>query len=235
MADEYVDLMASLPALGPMLAARYAPINRVRLQSRLRQLRPEHQAELAAVVDLLAWRRLPLAGTDSDLVRRARRIIPTLENAMLATLAGERLELRTLIAALRRREQGEDSPPGDPDWGYGRFVHMIAANWRDPDFGLSRRYPFVLSARELLKKDDVRGFERLVLEAAWRQAERHAIGHTFNFEAVALYLVRWNLLDRWIRYDAEAAAARFDTLVDAALQSAAPAFKQAGLTLEDTP
>ena len=232
--DEYVTLMASLPALGPVLAARYAPINRVRLQSRLRQLRPGHLAELQAAADLLAWGRLPLTGADADLVRRARRTIPNLSNPTLAAIAAERMELRTVIAALRRRRHGQDSPPEDPDWGYGRFVRTIAANWREPDLGVGRRYPFVTAARDLLQKDDVRGFERLVLETAWQQAERHADGHCFDFEAVALYLIRWNLLDRWVRYDAEAAAARFDTLVTSALEAGAPVLEEAGLTMEPT-
>ena len=65
--DEYVTLMASLPALGPMLVARHAPINRVRLEARLKQLRPEHLAELTTVAELLAWSRLPLTGTDDEL------------------------------------------------------------------------------------------------------------------------------------------------------------------------
>jgi hypothetical protein len=35
-----------------------------------------------------------------------------------------------------------------------------------------------------------------------------------------MYLVRWELLERWTRYDAEAAAARFSSLVDDALAAA---------------
>ena len=38
-------------------------------------------------------------------------------------------------------------------------------------------------------------------------------------------MVRWILLDRWTRYDAEAAAARFDQLVDDALDAAPASLK----------
>jgi len=69
--EYYITLMASLPALGPMLAAKHAPINRIRLESRLRQLRPEHRNELQSVADLLAWHRLPLNGVDAEFVRQA--------------------------------------------------------------------------------------------------------------------------------------------------------------------
>ena len=101
--EHYITLMASLPALGPMLAAKHAPINRVRLETRLRQLRPDDLKQLHAVGDLLAWHRLPISGTDDQLVRRARRVIPALESETLAHLARNRMELRTLVAALRRR------------------------------------------------------------------------------------------------------------------------------------
>ncbi len=218
--EDYIQLMASLPALGPILAARYPPINRARLQARLRQLRPEHQVELQKVADLLDWSRLPLRADDREIVLRARRVIPTLASPTLAELARDQLELRTLVAALRRRQAGAEAPPSDPDWGYGRFVKRIAENWRDPGFGVVRRFPFVLRARALLEARDASGFERIVLEAAWREADRLALGHVFDFEAVALYVVRWMLLDRWTRYDAQAAAARFAALVDAALAGA---------------
>src|SRR5208283_385274 len=53
---EYVQLMASLPALGPILAAKRAPINRIRLLARLQgMLRPEHFAEIEAAASILAW------------------------------------------------------------------------------------------------------------------------------------------------------------------------------------
>lgn len=217
--DEYVSLMASLPALGPILEARYPPINQVRLTSRLNQLRPEHYAQLMATADLLAWSRLPLDGTDEESVRLAKKLIPNLENPTLAKLARDRMELRTLVAALRRRHLGQDTPSRDTDWGYGRFVRRIEAAWREQDFGVGMSFPWINAARICLEKEDAQGLERILLEQAWKQADRVADGHTFNFEAVALYLTRWSLLHRWTIYDAESAEARFSDLVASALTS----------------
>jgi len=218
--DEYVTLVSSLPALGPVLSAKAPPINRVQLSRRLRMLRPEHRDELEAVADLLNWARLPLTGTDAALVGRARRVIPRLSSPTLATLTRDRLEMRTLVAALRRRHAGAQGPPRDEVWGYGRYLRQIEANWREPDFGVGRIYPWLADARACHDKRDAQGLERVLLEESWRRAVRFAIGHEFDFEAVAIYVVRWNLLDRWTRYDAEAAAARFGVLVDQALASA---------------
>ena len=215
--EAYVTLMASLPALGPILAARHPPINAARLEARLRQLAPAHRAELDALSGLLAWRRQTLEGSDAALVARARRVIPRLSSPTLARLADERLELRTVLAALRRRHAGQDAPAPSEVWGYGRFVRRIRENWREPGLGVARAFPWVLTAREKLAAGESTALERLVLEAAWRQAERRAIGHAFDFEAVALYAVRWKLLERWTRYDAEAATARFRRLTGEAL------------------
>lgn len=230
---EYVTLMASLPALGPMLVARHAPINRVRLQARLKQLRPEHLAELTELGDLLAWSRLPLTTTDAALVRRARIVIPRLSSPTLANLARDRLEIRTVVAALRRRHAGQDAPPLESDWGYGRFVRKITASWREPDFGVGRSFPWINAARECLEKQDAQGLERILLGEAWRSADRVAGGHVFDFEAVALYVVRWTLLSRWTRYDAEAAGSRFGELVEEALASA-PDLINERVTLTET-
>jgi len=219
--DEYVTLMASLPALGPMLAARHAPINSVRLQTRLKQLHPEHLAELTAIADLLDWSRLPLAGTDDELVRRARTVIPTLSSPTVADLARDRMELRTLVSALRRRHAGQEAPSAGVVWGYGRYVRRLVSGWREPDFGLAQSFPWVNAARACLEKQDSRGLERILLEQAWHLTDRVAGGHVFNFEAVVLYVIRWHLLYRWTRYDAEAAAARFGGLVAETLGSLA--------------
>ncbi len=223
---EYVQLVASLPALGPILAAKTAPINRVRLQARLqRMLRPEHRAEIQAAASILDWSCQAMLTTDADIVSHARKIIPTLKSESLRLLVHEQLEQRTVLAALRRRHAGQDAPAAGEIWGYGRYVDRIRAKWREADFGLGRSLKWLLPAKDKLDKADAAGLERILLEAAWRQADRLARAHDFDFEAVALYVVRWDLLDRWTRYDAEAAAARFDALVADALNAAPASLK----------
>jgi len=220
---EYVQLVASLPALGPILAAKTAPINRVRLHARLQQmLRPEHLAEIQAAASLLAWERQALLTTDADFVSHARKVIPTLKSEALRRLVYEDVEQRTVVAALRRRHAERDAPAVGEIWGYGRYVDRIRAKWQEPDFGLGQSLKWVLPAKEKLDKADAAGLERILLDAAWRLADRLVGDHDFDFEAVALYVVRWDLLERWTRYDAEAAAARFGALVADAL-NAAPA------------
>ena len=232
---EYVTLMSSLPALGPVLGAAHAPINRDRLIRRTSVMRPEHQAEIEALAGILAWSRLGLSDTDESVVRDARRVMPKLSSPVLSELLRARLEMRTAVAALRRRHAGEEAPPPSGTlWGFGRHVRQIEARWREPGFGLERVFPWITSARDKLERRDVAGLERLLLEEAWKQSTRLQGGHEFDFEAVALYMVRWHILDRWTRYDAEAAAAHFSELAEAALAAAPPGlFDQSAAGVED--
>lgn len=223
---EYIQLMASLPALGPILAAKIAPINRVRLRTRLQHmLRPDHFAEILAAASLLSWQRQTMLTTDADFLSRARKVIPTLKSETLRQLVHDQLEQRTVLAALRRRHARRDAPTASEVWGYGRYVDRIRANWREPAFSLGQLLKWVLPAKDRLDKSDAAGLERILLEAAWRHADRLVGAHDFDFEAVAFYVVRWDVLDRWTRYDAEAAAARFGALVADALNGAPATLK----------
>lgn len=215
-AEPYIMLMASLPALGTLLSNQAPPINHVRLEQRLTALDPRDRAELEALRSLLSWARLDIGDEDAAFVARAERMIGAVESEALRACASERLEIRTLIAALRRRHRGEDAPAPGTRWGYGRFVETIRAKWAEPDFGVGRTFPWLVPAREKLEAGDAQGLERIVLQTAWDSGARHLAGHEFDFEAVAFYVLRWSLIDRWSRYDATAAATRFTELLDAA-------------------
>jgi hypothetical protein len=223
--DPYVMLVASLPAIGPLLSDKEPPINRTRLFERLNMLAPEDRAELDAMTSVFAWASLDPTESDAEFLERAERIVASVRGEDLRRAAHDRLEIRTLIAALRRRHAGEDAPPDGVRWGYGRFVEQIRANWGAPDFGVGRAFPWVLAAREKLEAGDTVGLERIVLEAAWNSGTRCELGHAFDYEAVVFYALRWSLNERWSRYDADTAGTRFAGLLDAAFVNYEPDFQ----------
>ncbi len=220
--DRYVMLVASLPAIG-LLSEKEPPINSDRLAQRLKMLSPEDHAELTEMGHILAWSRIDTAEDDARFVAQAEAVIGRVRSPTLRDALRDRLEIRTLIAALRRRHGGEEAPAGGTRWGFGRYVEQIRANWGQPDFGVGRIFPWILPAKEKLERGDVAGLERIVLDAAWAAGTRYELGHAFDFEAVALYLVRWSLAERWSRYDAVAASARFEELLHQALEHPARA------------
>jgi len=225
--EPYVMLVASLPHVGTLLSNRTPPINQVRLEQRLKELNPEDRAELEALRSLLSWSRLEIGDDDAAFVTRARQVIEAAHSETLRAAVSERLEIRTLMSALRRRHRGEDAPAPGTIWGYGRYVDTIRANWATPDFGVGRAFPWVIAAKEKLEAGDAQGLERITLQAAWDSGARHTTGHEFDFEAVAAYVLRWSLVERWSRYDATAAATRFTELLNAAFADNAQNFLEA--------
>ncbi|HRY24975.1 MAG: hypothetical protein H6852_09985 [Geminicoccaceae bacterium] len=215
----YVTLMASLPAIR-FLTEKEPPINRQRLMERLKDLPPADQETLRELTEVVSWRFVDTTQDDAAFLARAAALLERIASPTLAAAVRQRLELRTVIAALRRRHAGEDAPPKGVRWGFGPHLERIRASWSLPDLGVAAFYPWLPAAKEALDAGDTVALERLLLETAWQQQARHAEGHEFDFEAVALYMLRWSMADRWARYDADEARRRFAELLDAALADA---------------
>jgi hypothetical protein len=213
----YYMLMASLPALAPLFSEKQTPISRRRLEKRLTMLEPDDARELAAMEDLMHWHRLPLERSDREIVESAERLVPSIRSPLLREVAQWRIELRTVVAALRRRAAGEPAPTTTEKWGYGRWVQTIERNWGRSDFGLSSALPWVEEFHQLIEKGDSLGVERSIGSTVWEYLSRAAVGHYFDFEAVALYVLRWDVIHRWTVYDGQEAQKRFNEMLEEAL------------------
>lgn len=209
--------MASLPYLGELFQAQQTPLSRLKLEARLKMLSDEDAALLQQIQALIRWHYLPLEGTDAAIVAAAERFFQQVQNPLLRETVAFRLELHTLVAALRRRQQGEDVPPIGASWGYGRWVKHIERHWTEPTFQLQGVFPWLPEAHQLLHTEETVALERLLFSYVWHRLGQLGAGHYFDFEAVVIYVLRWDLIDRWVRYDGEAAVERFKTLVDAGI------------------
>jgi len=215
--DRYLTLLTSLPAHGPLFGAKQTPLSRLRLRKRLAWLEPADSEDLTRLATATDWHRQRFDVDDEAVVQQAEQDIAQIHNAFTRELAIWRLELRTVVAALRRRRGGEPAPSGRRKWGFGRWVPHIARHWTEPHFRLERVYPWLPEAKRLMDDGDPLGLERLLLGAVWTHLERVGAGHEFDFEAVIVYVTRWDLVARWTRYDADTALARFDGLLETAL------------------
>lgn len=214
----YAMLLTSLPDHGPLFGARQPPLSRLRLDERLRLLDEEDARTLSELRALLEWAAQDPHASDVQLIAQARARLPGIHNTFARELVSWRLELRTLICALRRRARGLDAPSGR-HWGYGRWLAHLQRHWNEPAFRLERAWPWLPEAARLLEREDVLGLERLLLGAVWTHLERASEGHVFDVEAVLIYVLRWDLIDRWTRYERDQALARFDALSAAALEA----------------
>lgn len=208
----YVMLITSLPYHGPLFGSRQTPLSRLRLNNRLKIL---DEADAQALLDLssvLEWIHQSMSVTDAELIGRAKRFEETWGEGFLNDVMRFRMEVRTLHTALRRRRRGESSPPSQL-WGYGRWVHHIERYWNEPGFRLQRVYPWVNEAERLIDARDSLGLERLLLGIVWDYLIRISVGHEFDFEAVVIYVLRWDLIARWSSYHGARAVQHFDDLV----------------------
>lgn len=215
--NAYIMLLSSLPSPEALFHAKQPPLSRLKLDQRLRVLAPEDAVTLALVESVLAWRSLPMTASEQDVIKRARDAISRIENETLQLIVRDRLEIRTCMAALRRRARGEGAPSPETPWGFGRWVGHIARNWTEPTFRLDNVFPWLREADRLMKQNDPTALERLSLETSFKRLQRRAEGHAFDFEAVVIYVLKWSIVDRWGRYNSEAASRRFEDLTQAGL------------------
>lgn len=216
---QYIALVTSLPHLGSLFSRKEVPISEFRLRQRLAMLEAEHQRLLKELVEITAWAGVAKYGTDSEVIGRARQITADLKDMQdLQHLVTARMETRTLIAALRRRRDGQESAGNISDWGYGRWCSRIKANWSDPAFGLGHFMPWIGEAQRLMQAGDHIAMERLALTQVFRQLDQYGALHEFDFEAVCIYVLRWVIVERWSRYNESGAAGRLSGLLTAALE-----------------
>ena len=213
--DRYYTLMAALPALEPLAAEERPPCSRVHLERLLRMLEPEDAEQLSTLEGIMFFDRLSFDLTDQEIVENAEAALATIRSPLLREVAEWRLSVRTVVAALRRRHAGGAAPERGERWGFGRWTRAIERGWNKRDFGLGGALPWIEEFAGLVEREDAVELEKRLLILVWRYLSRKAEGHHFDFEAVALYVLRWDLLRRWTSQDPAAARQRFDDLMKA--------------------
>jgi hypothetical protein len=123
------------------------------------------------------------------------------------------IDQRTVMAALRRRYLGLPAPSVEQSWGVGNYVRHIENNWEDPHFKLSAVFPWIPRARSHMEKGETLALERLLMNGLWDHADRSVEPYDFGFKAVLSYIIKWDILDRWLSYSIEEAKKRFEELV----------------------
>lgn len=208
--DAYITLVASLPSSERLFVAKQPPLTRLRLNKRLSALSEDHKNTLARVEDVLSWSAYDMSDGSDVAIARTKVALREITQPTLRAIIEERMDLRTAIAALRMKARG-DAAPTQP-WGYGRWAKHIAGNWGDLTFRLDTSMPWLREAAALMERNDPQELERFILGVTFKQLQRHATRHQFDFEAVVIYVLKWNIFDRWAQSDTQAAAKRFSDL-----------------------
>jgi uncharacterized protein DUF2764 len=154
---------------------------------------------------------------DATIINRGQSELALIRSSFLRDIVSCRLELRTLLTALRRRHAGESITVNDIFYGFGDHLQFIQRNWQKPDFGLGNTLPWLKQANQLITENKPQTLDKLMLELNWKHYSRLSLGHYFDFPAVALYVLRWDLINRWVSYDKDRALLRFNELISAGM------------------
>jgi hypothetical protein len=207
----YYQLVASLPALPDFRQARLLPLSRRRLEERLSLLHEDDLAELMGAERLVGWHRQPISRTTQQIAAMYDEVMATTRSRALKQMVDFRMNMRTVMVALRLKRLGRGAPSGR--WGVGPYVRMIETRWSEPEFGLAAVFPWLAEARGFLDQGDAMGLEGLLMDRSWKRLSQIAERQPFRFEQVFAYAFKWDILRRWLSYDAELARERFEKLI----------------------
>lgn len=168
---------------------------------------------LYQISDLVAWARLPMDKSDEDIIEIANQFCKSERSSVLKNIVESFLEVNTIMSALRRRQLGQKAPKSR-NWGYGPWTPAIERNWNNSAFNLAGVFPWITEAEKLLKSDSVLELEKLLLKVSWDMLGQIGSGHYFDFEAVVVYVLKWDIIKRWLRYDSDEALEKFHLMVD---------------------
>jgi hypothetical protein len=160
---------------------------------------------------LVSWRRQPISRTTEQIVAMYDEVMANTANRELRNMVDFRMNMRTVMVALRLRRQGKGVPSGR--WGTGPYTRFIEARWNEPEFGLASVFPWIPEARTYLDQGDAMELEKLLMGQSWRALGRISDGYPFGFEQVFAFAYKWDILRRWLSYDAEKARERFEELI----------------------
>lgn len=214
----YYELICSLPHLEMFYDVKHPPLSRFHLNKRLQKLDKQDADMIALVEKTLQWHHLPLDASDGAILKQSEEAILALARwPDAALIIKNRLIRRTITKALRLRHLQMEKPEmaaGTP-WGDDSITSHLCKYWDEPDFHLQHRYPWIKTLRHLIEENNPLGVERALLTINWKSLnslkERHY--HYFDAEAVLIYVLQWDIVDRWTHYNADVGERRFNTMI----------------------
>lgn len=209
----YYTLVASLPHLPDFEGAAWLPLSRKKLDQRLSMLTPEDALQLRSAEDLVKWQRQPITRTDEQVADKYRKLMPKLADPSLREFVEYRMAQRTAVVALRRRRLGLAAPSAGEVWGVGPWLNLVASSWDSDDLGLGHLLPWISEASSMIEAGAALDLERLLMATVWSRLGRMAERSPFGFEPVIAFMFRWDILQRWLSYNAESGKIRFQELV----------------------
>jgi hypothetical protein len=224
--QQYIELLCSLPHLSNPFHVGRPGITQVQLQKRMNMLDLNDLRWINKLIGAFYWGGMDMQQDEQQLVARANRFLHALPYEDIREWLQWRMDVRTIVAALRHRRDGEESPEPDVVWGYGRYVRHIGQHWSSPSFGLENRFPWLPEVALNLQKGESYLVEKTLLSAVWNYYCAQQPQTSYGFSAVVLYVIKWDMVNRWCQYSAPQARINFDHLVQKTLEQSLQTLKE---------
>ncbi|KTD43632.1 DUF2764 family protein [Legionella parisiensis] len=200
MNSQYYSVVCSLPRLKGTFQIQETPISRLQLEKRLKLL-PLDKYKLALTVEDLVWTSWFIPKKPLRDLRNTYQNILKNESHFIIDLTLWFFDLRSILAALRLRDEKKGLPDRSNDDWITRWDYKLVNHWNELDFGLKAVYPWLPKiATDIAKKDTI-AVEKFLLTSMWKYLSISETGHYFDFEAIIIYLLKWNIVHYWAGFN----------------------------------
>jgi hypothetical protein len=201
-------LVTSLPSLPVRYDGGRLPISLHTLQDRLRLLSENDWKIVEKLSEFFVWDRQPLDRTDQKVWEAFQQLRREINNALARQVIDYRIDMRTVVAGLRRKRFNEG-----PMDGFGELASWIRRHWNQPYFELSKRYPWIVAFSNAVESGRLLEAQQILFDDLWTKWTRLAQQFHFTLETIILYIARWEIVERWTSLDATEGRRRFDFLL----------------------
>jgi hypothetical protein len=208
----YYTLIASLPPLPQPFDSGPLPITRKTLRKRLDLMEDDNRQVVRELAKFFAWDRQTLDTTDAEVLQTHRRLLEEIANPFVGQIVRYRFEMRTIVAALRRKRDGEG-----PLGGFPPLDQLIRRNWDAPNFNLAGRYRWIVPFVSAMEKGKLVEAQHVLYTDLWTTWTRFGQQYHFTFESIMVYLARWEIVERWASQNADLGRERFEDLIQETL------------------
>lgn len=210
---QYYLLITSLPRHHRQYKMKETPISRIQLEKRLKLLTHDEQHILFTLINCLwnSWfnLKLPFRATIEQ-----RTALLKLQNPFINDIIKWFFDIRSIFTALRLRQIQRVAPDNPQDYWSTSLTTKLIKNWDKPDFGLKYTYPWLAEVNAKITTNDTAFIEDTLLTVIWKHLEKMEDRHFFDFEALIIYLLRWNIVHYWSQLDEKLAAKRIQKMTD---------------------
>jgi Protein of unknown function (DUF2764) len=211
--NSYHMLISSLPPLPARFEVDRLPISLEKLRDRLRMLEPEDAREIGLMIEILSWSRQFEEADDAAVVKRYDELMQKVTNQLVRETLSAGMDVRMIITTLRRRRRGL----GPAAVGIGQWSDHVRRHFNVPDLRLGHVFPWIVKVDQMIAAGDLLTLHRNMIGSVWAYLKKRADEFYFSFEAVVLYVARWDVIRQWHELQPQRGRTIFETLVKEAL------------------